>query len=374
MMKPIYLAPLEGITDQIYRSAFLKYYGGTDRLFTPFLSPDSSQRFSARDFNEIDPAKNDTTLTVPQLIGNQSDKLLWAAKQIAELGYGEIDLNLGCPSGTVVAKKKGCGLLGAPELLERLLHELFAGLEGIGSPSLRISVKTRLGMENPDEFYGLLDIFNRFPLAELILHPRIRADYYKAPVRKEYVRYALEHSKAPVVYNGEIRTLEELEAAEGSWPELKAVMIGRGLIADPSLALSHRAGKMQIAPCSFASRWSALADKFPFGGSAIVKDGETALPAPETAVKIFREFHDELLSQYVSRLSGETPVLHRMKEFWNYWQKLCPREPELKKIKKSKSLAEYRAAVRTAGLQLKTGRDFLNASCAADHGGRTPIG
>ena len=309
----IYLAPLEGVTDSIYRNTFLKYYGGVQKVYTPFISPNSTFKFTTREFKDIDPKKNDTNITVPQLLTNKPEHFLWAAAEIAALGFHEINLNLGCPSGTVVAKKKGSGLLYYPEELDKFLYTIFDGIaeacsrKNANTPAL--SIKTRLGKAEPEEFYEILDIYNKYPIHELSIHPRIQTDFYKEPVRMEYFDYAIEHSRANLVFNGELNSIADILSIEENYDIVNAVMLGRGLIANPELGI-----------------WYNKATK---------SDG--------IDMKKFKEFHDSLLEQYIVVLSGEKPVLHRMKEFWVYWQKNFPnQEKQIKKLKKSNKLSEYR--------------------------------
>ena len=307
-MNRIYLAPLEGVTDSIYRNTFERYYGGVDKYFTPFISPNSTFKFTPREFKDIDPEKNDVTITVPQILTNKSEHFLWAVKEIASLGYKEINFNLGCPSGTVVAKKKGSGLLYYPEELDKLLYEVFEGL----SSGVDISIKTRLGKNEPEEFYEILDIYNKYQVSELTIHPRIQTDFYKEPIRPEFFEYAVEHSKAPLVFNGDVTTIEGIKDTYRKYDNLNAVMIGRGLIANPGLAAGYKKG---------------LAD-----ADDIKLD-----------LVLFKKFHDDLLSQYTEVLSGEKPVLHRMKEFLSFWQANFPDEEKLiKKLRKSNRISEYR--------------------------------
>ena len=163
-MKKIYLAPLEGITDYVYRNTFCKYYGGVDKYYTPFLSPNSTHKFTTKEFNNIDPNKNDVDTLVPQLL----------------------------------SKRKGSGLLFYPELLDQVLYEIF---DGVGSLKNKpaISVKTRLGKNEPEEFYEILDIYNKYPIYELTIHPRIQTDFYKGSVRMDFFDYAVEKCNIPII-------------------------------------------------------------------------------------------------------------------------------------------------------------------------------
>lgn len=307
LMNKIYLAPLEGVTDSIYRNTFERYYGGVDKYFTPFISPNSTFKFTTREFKDIDPEKNDINKTVPQILTNNSEHFLWAVKEIASLGYKEINFNLGCPSGTVVAKKKGSGLLYYPEDLDKLLYEVFEGLP----TGVDISIKTRLGKNEPEEFYEILGIYNKYPVSELTIHPRIQSDFYKEPIRPEFFEYAVNHSKAPLVFNGDITSISGIDNTYRKYDNLNAVMIGRGLIANPGLAIGYKKG---------------------------LADADIKLD-----LVLFKKFHDDLLNQYTEVLSGEKPVLHRMKEFLSFWQGNFPNEEKLiKKLRKANRIIEYR--------------------------------
>lgn len=317
-MKKIYLAPLEGVTDSIYRNTFLKYYVGVDKVYTPFISPNSTFKFTTREFKDIDPTKNDPAITVPQLLTNNATHFLWAATEISKLGFKEINFNLGCPSGTVVAKKKGSGLLYYPEELDKLLYEIFEGMDkacdeaGVDTP--RISIKTRLGKHEPEEFYEILAIYNKYPITELTVHPRIQSDYYREPVKIDFFDYAVSHSKAPLVYNGEIKSVADIKKIEENYKSVNAIMIGRGLISYPELTVCYK----------------------------------NDYPDDSINLKKLLDFHNDLLSQYTATLSGEKPVLHRMKEFWSYWKINFPdKEKTIKKIRKSNRLNEYKSLVST---------------------------
>ncbi len=311
-MSKIFFAPLEGITDHIFRNTFEEYYGGIDKYFTPFLSPNETRKFTTREWNNIAPDKNNVEKVVPQLLTKNPEHFLWACQQIVPLGYREINLNLGCPSGTVVAKKKGSGLLYYPQELDSFLQAIFEGREKSGL-DFDISIKTRLGKNDPEEFYEILDIYNKYPISQLTIHPRIQADFYKAPVREEYFEYAMKHTAIPIVYNGELKTVEDIEACIKRYPQMDTVMVGRGLLSNPELSLKAKGLVDARKPLDYDKFWL---------------------------------FHDRLLKEYSEVLSGDIPLLHRMKEFWTYWQLLfTDREKEIKRLKKAKRLDEYKAAV-----------------------------
>lgn len=304
--KKIYFAPLEGVTDSIFRNTFNKYYGGVDKYYTPFISPNSTFKFTTREFKDIDPEKNDITNTVPQLLTNNAEHFLWAVHEIAALGFKEINFNLGCPSGTVVAKKKGSGLLYYPEELDQMLGDIFSGLKD----DVQISVKTRIGKIEPEEFYEILEIYNKYPISELTIHPRVQKDFYREPIHPEFFEYAIKHAKAPLVFNGEIKTTDDIVDTFTKYPSIDAVMIGRGLISNPELSITYK-NDQKTSPLDLNK---------------------------------FKSFHDDLLTQYIDILSGEKPVLHRMKEFLSFWETNFPNDAKsIKKIRKSNNIKEYKS-------------------------------
>ena len=170
----LYFAPLEGITGYVYRNAFHKIFkSNIDKYFSPFISPGVNQPLTPKELRDIHPDNNKGIKLIPQILANNPDDFLLASTYIRDLGYNEINLNLGCPSGTVVAKGKGSGLLADTDKLLRMLDKIYEKTD------MEVSVKTRIGKDDPDEFPELLEIFNRFPIKELIIHPRIRTDFYK---------------------------------------------------------------------------------------------------------------------------------------------------------------------------------------------------
>ena len=232
-----YFAPMEGLTDSVYRRLHNKYFPGVDRYYMPFFSPTVHRQLTARESRELPEADSVSFAAVPQVLTKVPEDFLWAAEVIRDRGYGEVNLNLGCPSGTVTAKGKGAGMLTDPEALDRFLDDVFSKCP------IAISVKTRLGMHTPEEFPALLDIFNRYPIACLTVHPRVRKEKYRGPVHLDVFADALANSRNPVCYNGDLRTVDEVRALEGRFPEVTHVMIGRGLVADPALARKLRGGK-----------------------------------------------------------------------------------------------------------------------------------
>ena len=304
----IYFAPLEGITGHIFRNAYNEIYGHIDKYFAPFISPSEKCPITPRERKEITPENNQGFYLVPQILTCRSEHFIEGARELQAMGYTEINFNLGCPSGTVCAKGKGAGFLPETLALQKFLDDIYSYAESDG---VKISVKTRLGYFNPDEFYDLVDIFNKYPVSELIVHPRIKSDFYKGEPRKEYYAYALEHAKCPLVYNGNIFTVKDYDEYSSSFGvSLDPVMLGRGLISDPSLA-----------------------DK--------LKGFST-----ETDFAKFRRLHDTIYHGYQKVISPDINVLYKMRELWSYWQTLFDgKERDIKRLLKAKKYAEYEDVV-----------------------------
>ena len=224
-----YFAPMEGLTDSIYRRLHHKYFPGVDRYYMPFISPTIHRQLTHKEDRELPMADSVSFSAVPQVLTKVPEDFLWAASVCADRGYDEVNLNVGCPSGTVVSKGKGSGMLRAPDALDSFLEEIFSK-----SP-LPISVKTRLGLEKSDEFPAILDVLNRYPIKELTVHPRVRKQFYDGTVDMVMFDYAVQNSTNPLCYNGDILSLQQAESLLQKYPQIRSVMIGRGLIADPGM-------------------------------------------------------------------------------------------------------------------------------------------
>ena len=236
MIQTIDFAPLDGITKVVFRQVWSRYFGGVDRYFIPFFSPTPHHTMTPRDLREVDFAHNASLPSVPQVMTKNADDFLWACEVLRDMGYTEVNLNLGCPSGTVTAKGKGSGFLAHPEELAAFFDAVFA------RNPLAVSVKTRLGYETPEEFRTLLEIYNRYPIACLTIHARVQKEKYRGPVHLDAFAQALAESRNPVCYNGDLRTAAEVEALSQRFPSVEAVMIGRGAVADPALLRKLRGG------------------------------------------------------------------------------------------------------------------------------------
>lgn len=232
----IYFAPLEGVTDATYRRVHRESFGGVSRYFIPFISPTQNMRFTPRELSAIAPERNAGCDAVPQILTRNAEHFLWAARALCDMGYGEVNLNLGCPSGTVTAKGKGSGMLRDPVKLDAFLAAVFANAEG------PISVKTRLGVEKPEEFTAILDIYNRYPICELTIHPRVMRQLYRGQADRAAFAASLPGCRMPVCYNGDVTTAADLHTLEAQYPQLSGIMVGRGIIADPALFREARGG------------------------------------------------------------------------------------------------------------------------------------
>lgn len=306
-----YLAPMEGLTGYIYRSAYHACFHPMDKYFTPFLSPKANSGLSSRELRDILPEHNRGLYVVPQILTNQAEDFMRVARELGEYGYAEVNLNLGCPSGTVVSKHRGAGFLGMPDRLDRFLNEVCMGMDQLG---MELSVKTRLGMVSSDEFPELLEIYNRYPIKELILHPRLRTDYYKNTPDMEAFRGGFEGSRVPVCYNGDIFTVSDYLALSGEYPKLDRVMLGRGIISNPGLLDQIVAEGM---------------------GNQVFTGKET-----------LKQFHQMVYEGYREIISGDRNVLFKMKELWACMIQIFSDDGKYsKKIKKSQRLDEYEAAV-----------------------------
>ena len=291
-----YFAPMEGITDAPYRSVHHSFFLGLHSYYMPFISPTMHRTLTNRESRDLPMADRVPFRAVPQILTKVPEDFIWAAQQCAQRGYDEVNLNVGCPSGTVVSKGKGSGMLADPAKLDEFLNSVFEN-----SP-LPVSVKTRLGIADAEEFPKILDIFNQYPIRELTIHPRVRKQFYKGDVDMEMFCYALKNSKNPLCYNGNLRTLSEVRAFEAEFPQIESVMIGRGLVGNP--AMFH----------------------------------------PEATAATIRAFHDALLETYIETFGSARNAIFRLKENWHCMILLFEGSEKLwKKLRKTTDIAEYRA-------------------------------
>lgn len=309
-----YFAPMEGITGYVYRNAYESVFPGIDKYLSPFIVPHPNRGFKAKELKDILPKNNEKVRLVPQILTNKADDFIRTAEEFQRMGYEEVNLNLGCPSGTVTAKGRGAGFLAFPKELDAFLDEIYERTQ------VKISIKTRIGVSEREEFYPLLDIFKKYPIEELTIHPRLLKDYYKNTPDVEMFAYAAQTYSGKLVYNGDIFTVDNYRTITSQVPDIAGVMLGRGLLANPGLVRQSQ------------------------GGDSIKKEE-------------LWEIHNLLLEGYLEMLSGDRNVLFRMKELWFYMIHLFgEHEKHAKQIKKAQTVAEYRHIVEAVFTNLP----FLN--------------
>lgn len=299
----LYFAPLEGITTYTYRNAHAENFTGVDTYFAPFIVPTDNERISIKTLRDILP-ENNKTKVIPQVLCSSGGAFCELAKKVKDLGYDEVNLNLGCPSGTVVKKCRGSGALKDTDSLDRLLDYIFT------NGDIKISLKTRTGFYSHEEFYELINIYNKYPATELIVHPRVREELYSGSPNMESFDFAYKTCKHKLCYNGDVVTVEDFEKIRERYPDLNSVMIGRGGIKNPAIFREINGGE-------------------------------------KIKIKELVEFSRILEERYLDVLGCEHYTVHRLKEIWLYIMKNFPDDKKgTKAIKKANSLADINDAIK----------------------------
>ncbi len=297
----LYLAPMEGLTGYVYRNAHRECFGEMDGYFTPFLA---SKKLSSKEKMEVLPENNLNMTVIPQILTNRTGEFLAIAKQLEDRGYESVNLNLGCPSGTVTAKNRGAGFLKVTDELEIFLETIFRECP------LKISVKTRIGAYNPEEFSDLIKIYNHFHMEELIVHPRLMKDFYEGTPNLLAFSEAVEECVHPLCYNGDINSKADYERITSMFPSVDRIMLGRGLLTNPALP-------------------------------RILRGGESA------TIEEMKLFHELLYKGYREEIKEERNVLFKLKALWVFMGSFfMDNEAAMKDIRKSQSYMEYEIAVR----------------------------
>ena len=303
---PIHFAPLQGYTDAVYRRAHARIFGGIETYYSPFVRMEHGE-IRRKDARDIDPDNNPGLHLIPQLIAPDADKLEHIMSLFIEKGYREADINLGCPFPMLARRHNGSGMLPYPEEVKALLSEAIDR-----HPDIRFSVKLRLGWEQAEECLALLPLFNELPLAHIILHPRLGKQQYKGEVDLEGFEAFYKECTHPLFYNGDLHTAEDIRSIATRFPRLAGIVIGRGLLANPALALEYKQG--------------------------------TPVSSDEMAKKV-GQLHTEVFNSYRELLQGgDTQLLTKMKSFWEYLLPDGDRKAR-KTIHKTTKLANYEAAV-----------------------------
>jgi len=302
-MKPIlYLAPLQGITDTVYRNTFAKYFNGFDVAITPFILATQSNRIRLSHLKDLLTEDNSGMSIIPQILSNNPEHFVLLARYLFELGYENINWNLGCPYPMVVKKKRGAGLLPHADIVESFLEKTLPSIPN------KLSIKTRLGYNQADEIFPLLEIFNQYPLTEIIIHPRTGKQMFEGNTDPHAFGKCLFLSEHPLVYNGDIKDSHTFMVLSHRFKDTDRWMIGRGTIANPFLP-------------------------------AIIKSGSDTFSNKIDKIKLF---HDELFDQYRQILSGPSHIVERMKGFWFYFsQSFKDSKKILKQIHKTKKDDQY---------------------------------
>lgn len=298
-------APMEGVTGYIYRQVHHSLFPGADEYWAPFIAPDSAGNFKAGSLREVLPENNVGMKLIPQVLANRPEAFLTVARELKEMGYEEVDLNAGCPSGTVYAKHKGAGMLTDLPALDAFLEEVFSECP------LKISVKTRLGAEKIEEFDRLMEVYKKYPFSRFVVHTRCRSGMYKSPASPEAFAPALETFGKRACYNGNITDPGSYQKLLSMYPVLDSVMLGRGAVTNPALFRQLR------------------------GGASLEKEE-------------LKEFHDLLVEKTLASGLCETYTVGRMKELWFYMSEMfeAPEKP-VKAINKARRLGDYTAAVNS---------------------------
>ncbi len=300
----LYFAPLEGVTNYIYRNVHAEIFGGCDRYFAPFITPSDNEKVNLKGLKDVLAENNKPDICV-QVLTKDADSFIKFAKKIKNAGYDEFNINLGCPYPTVVKKGKGAGFLLEPPEIDKFLYKIF------DSCDIKISIKTRAGFYSTDELLNLMQIYNKYPLSLLIIHPRAREDYYRGEPDYDAFFKAYEVSKNPLCYNGNIFSKKDFDYIVERFPDLDSVMIGRGAVNNPALF-------REIA-------------------------GGEKLKTEELII-----FTEELIESYKEVLRSDVFTMHKIKELWTYMIQNFPEDKrKAKAIKKANSLLDILTAVKS---------------------------
>lgn len=309
----LYFAPMEGITGYVFRNTHREFFGEHCEYFAPFINPTESEKKSLKELRDILPEKNNGEIKV-QILTNSSSHFLSTEEKIKHLGYNEININLGCPSNTVCKKGRGAGFLKDKEALDRFLYEIFE------RTSLKITLKTRLGFSQIDEIYELMDIYNKYPIKELIIHPRTREQFYNGLPETDMFEKALSMAKMPLCYNGNIYSKEDFEYIAKRFEGVSSVMIGRGAIMNPAIF------------------------------NEIISE-------EKITVEKLKDFLTILSDNYMEVLKSEHYTLGKMKEIMLYVMWMFPEDKKaIKGIKKATNLSDiFNSLKYTSEIEMPSG-------------------
>ena len=308
MMPTLLSSPLQGFTDFRFRNAFHKYFGGIDTFYSPYIKLNGKLAVKGSYERDILPENNSTLEVIPQIITNDAEEFLFVAKYVQQFGYKELNWNLGCPYPMVAKCGMGSGLISNTSQIEHILKRVH------NETDIIVSMKMRMGYENPTEILDVLPILDQYPIKNIAIHARIGKQLYKGGVDLDSFQKCLDHTKQKIYYNGDITSVAKYKELQERFPSIDHWMIGRGLIADPFLP-------------------------------SMIKNNTTEYP--ENRYEIFEAFHDEIYKEYDAYLSGPTPIRMKMLGFWEYFsESFSNPQKTFKKIKKAGNSKNYESAVK----------------------------
>jgi tRNA-dihydrouridine synthase len=308
MSNTLLSSPLQGFTDFRFRNAFNRYFGGIDTFYSPYIKLNGKLVIKGSYERDILPENNTTLEVIPQIITNDAEEFLFVAKYVQQLGYKELNWNLGCPYPMVAKCGMGSGLISNTSQIEHILKRVHTETDII------VSMKMRMGYENPTEILDVFPILEQYPIKNIAIHARIGKQLYKGGVDLDSFQKCLDTSKQKIYYNGDITSVEKFRLMQERFPSIDHWMIGRGLIADPFLP-------------------------------SMIKNNTTEYP--KNKLEIFEAFHDTIYQEYDAYLSGPTPIRMKMLGFWEYFSaSFSNPQKTFKKIKKAGNSKNYEIAVK----------------------------
>ncbi len=301
-------SPLQGFTDFRFRNAFNKYFGGIDTFYAPYIRLNGKREVKQANQRDILPENNTGIALIPQIMTKDADEFIFVAKYVQQLGYKELNWNLGCPYPMVTKRGMGSGLINDPVKIDSILNKVHAESDII------VSMKMRMGYESSEEVLHVLPILEKYPIKNIAIHARIGKQMYKGEVDLDSFQRCVDNTDHEIYYNGDITSVAIFNDMVKRFPMIDHWMIGRGMISDPFLP-------------------------------GMIKS--SASDYPKNRIDIFRQFHDTLFHDYAEVLSGSSHILMRMIHFWEYFMTSFPNSQKgLRKIKKVKSIIAYEDAVR----------------------------
>lgn len=277
------LAPLQGVTDVVFRQVYVRHFTGIDQAMAPFISTMSSRRLKPSRLKDVDPALNRALPVIPQILGNNPDDFIYLGDYLFDMGYTQVNWNLGCPHSKIAKKMRGSGLLSHPEKIDAFLSQVIPTMKA------SLSVKIRLGRKSKEEIRDLIAMLNTHKLDEIILHPRTGEQMYTGTADIDAFERAMNECSHPMVYNGDIVDPVSWERIRQRFPKIRRFMIGRGILSNPFLPEQIKG----------------------------VKKNDSQNAETQTRDRL-KAFHEDLFNSYKQVFSGPGHLIGRMKGLWGY--------------------------------------------------------